>query len=444
MEDDGQMGTWIARYFELEAHGTTIRREALAGVTTFVTMSYIIAVNPAILHAAGIPQGPSMVATIATAVFGTLAMGLYANRPFAIAPYMGENAFFAYTVVRVMGYRWEAALGAVLVAGVLFTGLTVARIRQWMVDALPAGLTHSFSAGIGLFLTFVGLNEAGIVRLGAAGAPVRIGNLTSASVLIAILSFFVIVILTLRRVPGAILLGILVASATAFVTGIAPAPGRWIGMPPNPAPIMFKADLSAALDPRFVGVLLSAFVMALIDTMGSLIGVSSRAGFLDERGNLPRIGQPMLCDALATVFAALAGTTTAGAYIESAAGVQAGGRTGLTAVFVAGLFVVSLFFAPIVTALPAAAYGPALVIVGSMMMAPIAKIDFDDPTELIPAFVVVALMSFTYNIGVGITGGLVLYPIFKLIAGRANEVKPGLWALAAISALFFIFYPYGA
>lgn len=436
------MREWIAIYFELDTHSTTIRREALAGLTTFVTMAYIIAVNPAILHAAGIPAGPSMVVTIATAVFGTLAMGLYANRPFAIAPYMGENAFFAYTVVRVMGYRWEVALGAVLIAGILFMILTVARIREWLVGALPSGLTHSFAAGIGLFLTFVGLNEAGIVRLGVIGAPVRIGDLTSPTVLIAILSFLLIAFLTLRRVPGAILIGILTASIVAFVSGVAPAPTTWISAPPNPAPIMFKADLSGILDPRFLGVLLSIFVMALIDTMGSLIGVSSRAGFLDERGNLPDIARPMLCDALATIFAATMGTTTSGAFIESAAGVQAGGRTGLTAVFVAALFVASLFFAPLVTAIPAAAYGPALIIVGSMMMAPIAKIDFDDPTELIPAFTVIALMSFTYNIGVGITGGLVLYPIFKLVAGRGKEVPAGLWALAALSALFFIFYPY--
>ena len=205
---------------------------------------------------------------------------------------------------------------------------------------------------------------------------------------------------------------------------------------------MFKANLSAAFDPRFLGVLLSIFVMALVDTMGSLIGVSSRAGFLDERGNLPGIERPMLCDALATVFAALAGTTTSGAYVESAAGVEAGGRTGLTAVVVAGLFLLALFLAPLIAAIPAAAYGPALVIVGSMMMAPIASLNFEDPTELIPAFTVIALMSFTYNIGIGITGGLVLYPILKVAAGRAGEVRSGLWALAAVSLLFFIFYPY--
>jgi adenine/guanine/hypoxanthine permease len=432
----------IARFFELDAHGTTVQREILGGVTTFVTMSYIIAVNPAILKAAGIPEGPSMVATVLTAVFGTLAMGLFANRPFAIAPYMGENAFVAYTVVRMLGYRWETALGAVLVAGALFTALTIARVRQWLVEALPPGLSYSFAAGIGLFLTFVGLNESGIVRLGVAGAPVRIGDLGSPAVQIAIACFVLIVALILWRVPGAILLGILAAAALSFATHVSLAPRTWLSMPPSPAPLLFQADLSGALSWGFLGVMISIFVMALIDTMGSLIGVSARAGFLDERGNLPQIERPMLCDALATMFAALVGTTTSGAYVESAAGIHVGGRTGLTAVVVALLFAASLFFAPLVTAIPPEAYGPALVVVGSMMIAPIARIDFDDPTESLPAFAVIALMSFTYNIGIGITAGLVLYPLLKLAAGRAREVRAGLWVLAALSALFFAFYPY--
>ena len=432
----------IASYFQLEQAGTTIRREVLAGVTTFVTMSYIIAINPAILKTAGIPEGPSMVATIMTAMLGTLIMGLYTNRPFAIAPYMGENAFVAYTVVKVLGYRWETALAAVFLAGVMFTLLTVARIRQWMVDALPPGLSYSFGVGIGLFLTFIGLNESGIVTIGVPGTPVRLGNLATPSVEIAVLSFVLIAILMLRRIPGAILLGILISAAIAFAIGVAKAPAAWISIPPNPAPIMFKLDLHGAMSVGFFGVLLSIFVMALIDTMGSLIGVSARAGFLDAGGSLPQIERPMLADALATMFAGLAGTTTAGAYIESASGVHVGGRTGLTAVVVAMLFGISLFFAPLVAAIPAAAYAPALIIVGAMMIVPILKIDFEDYTELIPAFTVIALMSFTYNIGVGITAGLILYPLFKLAAGRWREVHAGLWMLSALSILFYIFYPY--
>ncbi len=432
----------LTHFFDLDVLGTTPERELMAGVTTFVTMSYIIAVNPAVLKAAGIPEGPSMVATILTAIVGTLIMGLYANRPFAIAPYMGENAFVAYTVVRQLGYRWETALGAVFIAGVLFAALTIARVREWMVEAVPPSLRFSFAVGIGLFLTFVGLNESGIIALGVPGAPVRIGAITSTPVAVAVFGFALIAILILRRVPGAILLGILGTSMVAFETGVARAPASILGIPPNPAPIMMKLDLSAALTWGFFGVLLTIFVMALIDTMGTLVGVSERAGLLDAAGNLPGIERPMMADALATTFAALVGTTTAGAYVESAAGVSVGGRSGLTAVVVAMLFAASLFFAPLVTAIPPQAFGPALVVVGTMMVAPVVRIDFNDPTELIPAFVVIALMSFSYNIGVGITAGFVLHPMFKLVTGRAREVRPGLWVLFILSVGFFVFYPY--
>ena len=436
------MRSRIANYFGLQAAGTTFRREVLAGVTTFVTMSYIIAVNPAILKAAGIPEGPSMVATVITAVVGTLVMGLYANRPFAIAPYMGENAFVAYTVVKVLGYRWQTAMAAVFLAGVMFALLTVARIRQLMVEAIPPGLCYSFGVGIGLFLSFIGLNESGIVAIGVAGAPVRLGNLATAPVAVAVLSFVLIAVLMVRRVPGAILLGILISAGVAFVTGVAKPPTAWVSIPPNPAPIFLQLDLRGALSVGFFGVLLTIFVMALIDTMGSLIGVSERAGFLDADGTLPQIERPMLADAIATMFAGLAGTTTSGVFIESAAGIQAGGRTGLTAVVVAALFAMSLFFAPLAAAIPAAAYAPALIVVGAMMIAPMAKIDFDDYTELIPAFSVIALMSFTYNIGIGITAGLILYPLIKLAAGRRREVHAGLWLLCGLSILFYAFYPY--
>ena len=414
----------------------------LAGITTFVTMAYIVAVNPAILKAAGIPEGPSMVATAMTAMFGTLLMGLYANRPFAIAPYMGENAFVAYTVVRVLGFRWQAALAAVFIAGVLFTLLTIARVRQWMTDAVPPALRFSFAAGIGLFLAFIGLNEAGLVTLGAAGAPVRIGALNSAPAMVAAFGFVAIAMLTLWRVPGAILIGILLAAGAAFALGVAPLPARWVSLPPNPAPILCKLDFGAALGWRFFGVLLTIFVMALVDTVGTLVGVSERAGLLDAAGSLPQIERPMMADALATTFAALAGTTTAGAFIESAAGVSAGGRTGMTAVVTAMLFGVSLFFAPIVAAIPPQAYGPALVIVGAAMIAPIRKIDFEDYTELLPAFAAIALMSFTYNIGLGIAAGFVLYPWFKVAAGRGGEVRAGLWMLNVLSTMLFAFYPY--
>lgn len=432
----------LKRLFRLEEAQTTIGREVIGGITTFVTMSYIIVVNPAILKAAGIPAEPSMVATIVTAIFGTLIMGLYANRPFAIAPYMGENAFIAYTVVQVLGYSWQSALAAIFLAGILFLALTIFRMRQWLVDAIPSGLRYSYAVGIGLFLTFVGLNETGIVTVGSAAAPVRTGHLTATAVLVAIFGFLLMAVLMIRRFPAAILIGILVTTFVAFATGITHAPSSFVSIPPSLAPIAFQLDIRSVLHWGFFPVILTVFIMAFVDTMGTLIGLSARAGFLDDQGNLPQIERPMMADALSTTFGALIGTTTSGAFIESATGIEAGGRTGLTAVVTALCFVGTLFFAPFIGAIPAQAYGPALIIVGLLMLAPITRIQFDDFTELIPAFAVVALMSFTYNIGIGMTAGFVLYPFCKLVAQRTKEVKPGLWVLAALSLLFFVFYPY--
>ncbi len=430
------------RVFALSEHGTSVRREILAGVTTFVTMAYIIIVNPAILQAAGIPRGPSMVATILAAAFGTLIMGFYANRPFAIAPYMGENAFVAFTVVKVLGYTWQTALGAIFIGGVLFTLLTVLRLRSWLANSIPQGLKFSFAAGIGLFLAFIGLNETGLVVLGSPGAPVRIGPVTSVPVLLALFCFLLMAVLLIWKVRGALLLSILVTTLGAIVLGVADAPDRLISMPPSLAPIFLKLDILGALTWGFFAVILTVFVMDFVDTMGTLIGVSARAGFLNEDGNLPQVEKPMLADALATIAGALLGTTTTGTYIESAAGIEEGGRTGLTAVVTALLFLLALFLAPVFTAVPALAYGPALIVVGLLMLSPIACVKFEDYTELIPAFMTVVLMSFTFNIGVGMTAGFVLYPFFKLISGRAREVHPGMWVLGVLSLLFYIFYPY--
>ncbi len=432
----------ISNYFGLEQAGTTWSREIVAGLTTFVTMSYIVVVNPAVLKVAGIPAGPSMVATILTAVFGTLLMGLYARRPFAIAPYMGENAFIAYTVVQGLGFRWQTALAAVFLAGIIFLVCTLLRLRQWLVEAVPPALRYSFVVGIGLFLTFIGLNQTGIVLLGTAGAPVRTGHLTTAPVLVAIFGFLLMSVLMIRRFPAAILAGILSTACLAFVTGVAAPPQSLVSLPPSLSPILFKLDFSGVFHWGFFPVVLTIFVMAFVDTMGTLIGVSERAGFLDERGNLPKIEQPMAADALSIVFAAAAGTSTSGAFIESATGVEAGGRTGLTAVVTAVCFLGTLFFSPLIAAIPAQAYGPALIIVGLLMLSSVRKIPFDDFTELIPAFAVVALMCFTYNIGIGITAGFVLFPFCKLAAGRVREVRAGLWLLAGMSLLFFVFYPY--
>jgi adenine/guanine/hypoxanthine permease len=433
----------LRSFFQFDKYKTTFSREVVAGLTTFATMSYIAVVNPAILGNAGIQKDASFVATVLAAVFGCVLMGVYANRPFAIAPYMGENAFIAFTVCLQLGYKWQTALASVFIAGVIFVLITVLRLRVWIVEAVPLSLRFSFAVGIGLFLTLIGLTQTGIVAVGSAAAPVRSGHLTSAPVLVAISGFVLLCILVIRKVPGAILLGILITAAIAFIAGTAHPPSHVISTPPSLAPIFGKLDLRSALSLHAFPIVLTIFIMAFVDTMGTLIGLSARAGFLDEHGNLPEIKRPMMADALTNCLAPVLGTTTSGAFVESATGIEAGGRTGLTALVTAACFAFTLFFAPFLTAIPPQAYGPALIIVGLFMLEPITRIDFGDQTESIPAFAVVSLMCFTFNIGVGITAGFVLYPLCKLVTGKIKQVKPGMWILTGLSLLFFIFYPYG-
>jgi len=434
--------TSLRQFFKFDQYKTTAARELIAGLTTFTTMSYIVAVNPAILSAAGIPRGPSFVATVLAAIFGCILMGFYANRPFAIAPYMGENAFIAFTVCRQLGYKWQTALAAIFVAGVLFILMTLFRLRQWVVESVPLSLRYSFGVGIGLFLTFIGLNQTGIVQLGSAGAPVQAGHISSAPVLVAIFGFMLLAVLVIRKIPGAILLGIAITAVIAFITGVAPAPQHWVGRPESIQPILWQLDFHGALQWSAFPIVLTIFILAFVDTMGTLLGLSARAGFLDEKGNLPQIERPMMVDALSTCFAPAIGTTTSGVFVESATGIEAGGRTGMAALITAACFALTLFFAPFVTAIPPQAYGPALIIVGLFMLEPITKIDFADYTESIPAFAVVALMCFSFNIAIGITAGFVLYPLGKLVSGRVREIKAGLWVLTGLSLLFFVFYPY--
>ena len=432
----------IEDFFNIKGTGSSISTEIIAGVTTFVTMAYIIVVNPKILEAAGIPFGPSMVATILSAFFGTLLMGVYAKRPFAIAPYMGENAFIAFTVVKVLGYSWQTAIGAIFIGGILFTLITILKIRSWLANSIPEGLKIGFAVGIGLFLSFIGLNETGIVRLGVPGAPVHVGNFHDPAVLLAIFGFLFIGFLMIKKINGSILIGILTVTFLSFFLNITTLPYKWISLPPSLMPIFCKLDILGALSWGFFSVILTVFVMDFVDTMGTLIGVSYNVGFLDENGNLPEIEKPMLCDSIATVFGALLGTTTTGTYIESATGIEAGGRSGLTAVVTAFLFLLALFFSPFFTVIPACAYGPALIVVGMLMLSPIAKVKFDDLTEVIPIFTIILLMSFTYNLGIGMTASFIVYALIKAVSGRIKEVPLGLWILCAVSLIFFIFYPY--
>jgi adenine/guanine/hypoxanthine permease len=430
------------RYFQFAKNKTNYKTEIVAGLTTFLTMAYIIVVNPAILEAAGIPKGPSMTATILSAAFGTLIMGIIAKRPFAIAPYMGENAFIAFTVVKGLGYTWEAALGAIFLAGVVFTILTVLRVRGWLASAVPAGLKHAFAVGIGLFLAFIGLTDSGIVGLGVPGAPVALGRLSDRPTLLAAAGFLLIAVLTAKKIRGALITGILAVTAASIALGITPFPHSIVSLPPSLSPILGKLDIAAAFSLKALPVVIIVFVMAFVDTIGTLIGLSARAGLLDEKGDLPDIEKPLLADALANIAAPLLGTTTSGAYIESAAGIEAGGRSGFTAVVVAILFLLALFFTPLLTIAPAHAYGPVLVLIGCFMMRSVTRLDFDDFTEILPAFLTIALICFSYNIGVGITAGLIVHPVLKVATGRVRELTVASWFLAAVSLLFFVVYPY--
>jgi AGZA family xanthine/uracil permease-like MFS transporter len=447
--------------FELEAHGTSVRREVLGGVTTFATMAYIVVVNPAILSFAGIPVGPSTVATILTAALGTLLMGLYANRPIAVAPYMGENAFVAFGLAAI-GATWPQMLGAVFVSGLVFVAITLLGVRAWLADAVSSSLKHSFAVGIGLFLALIGLYETGIVTSAAAGmppaalagpggllrapdVPLRIGDLREPRVLLAIFGFLLMATLLQRGVKGALLLGIAATAALGALLGLGEAPRAVVALPFSGdlslEPLLLKLDVVSVLRLAFIPALLTLVIMGLLDTLGTLVGLGAAAGLLDAKGRFPEIGKPMLVDAVSSAFAGLVGTTTSGAYIESATGIREGARTGLAAIVTAGLFAASLFFIPLFEPLQRLryAYAPALVAVGLLMLSSVRRIDFEDLTELVPAFATIVMMVFTYNIGNGLTAGLVLYPVVKIAAGRAREVKGGAWALAAISAVYFVF-----
>lgn len=432
----------MRHFFEFDRLGASYRQEFLAGVTTFFTLSYIIVVNPAILEAAGMPRDASMTATILTAAFGTLLMGFYAKRPFAVAPYMGENAFIAYTVVKTLGYSWQTALGAILVSGVLFTLITLTGARKWLAEAIPMTLKHSFAVGIGLFLAFIGLSDMGVVAIGVPGAPVKLGDLTATPALCGLGGLALTSVLLVRRVTGALVIGMAATTTLMLSLGLLQLPETLFSLPPSIAPLFMQIDVAGALTWGFIGVILSVLVMDFVDTMGTLIGLSARARLLDENGNLPEIEKPMLVDALSTVAAALFGTTTAGVFIESASGIEQGGKTGFTALVVAGLFLAALFFAPILTIVPPQAYGPVLVLVGMFMIESAGHFDFSDYTELLPAFLTIVMMLFTFNIGVGITMGFISWVVIKLLAGRGREINAGMTALALLSATFYFFYPY--
>ncbi len=433
----------LSRYFDLEGHGTTVRTELFAGLTTFLTMAYIVVVNPVILGAAGMPIAGVAVATCVSAGFGSILMGLLSNYPLALAPGMGLNAYFTYTVVKTMGLPWQVALGCVFISAVAFFLLTVAGVRQLIMNAIPRSLFAAVSGGIGLFIAFIGLKNAGII-VANPGTTVGLGNLTAATPALAVLGLLVIAALQARAVKGAILVGILGVAGAAWIFGLTHFSSfsyNWADL----SSTAFRLDIPAALNLKGgVGVSLVEIVFVflfvdLFDNVGTLMAVTKRAGLVQEDGTVPRMSRILLADSIAMLFGALAGTSPVTSYIESTSGVSVGGRTGLTSVTVGLLFLGTLFVAPLVQAIPAVATAPALVLVGAMMMGALAEVSWDEPAEAIPAFLTAIMIPLSYSIANGLAFGIVAYAVLKLVRGQARARDWLVYLLATLCVARFIY-----
>ncbi len=429
----------LERFFELSAHGTTVRTEVIAGITTFLTMAYIIFVNPMILADAGMDRDAVFVATCLAAAIGTAVMALAANYPIALAPGMGLNAFFTYGVVLGMGNTWQVALGAVFVSGVIFLALSVLPVREWIINAIPKSLKMAISAGIGLFLGIIALKNAGIVVDNPA-TLVGLGDMTAHTTVLAVLGFVAMVALDRLKVPGAIIIAILGVSVVGMFLGESQF-GGIVSAPPSIMPTLFQMDIMGALNASLWGVVFAFLFVDLFDTAGTLVGVAHRAGLLDAEGRLPRLRNALLADSAATVAGAAMGTSTTTSYIESAAGIKAGGRTGLTALVTAILFLLGLFFAPLATSIPAYATAPALLFVACLMARGLSELDWEDVTEYVPGVVAAVTMPLTFSIANGIAFGFVSYAAIKLLSGRPAEASPAVYVLAVLFVLKFIFLP---
>ncbi|SFW20102.1 putative MFS transporter, AGZA family, xanthine/uracil permease [Pseudomonas sp. NFACC19-2] len=429
----------LERLFQLKAHNTTVRTEVLAGITTFLTMAYILFVNPEMLAKTGMDHGAVFVATCLAGAIGSLIMGLLANYPIALAPGMGLNAFFTYTVVMTMGYSWQTALGAVFLSGAIFFLLSIFKIREWIINSIPLALRAGIAAGIGLFLAIIALKNAGIV-VDHPATLVGLGDMSKGGALLACLGFFVIAALAYRRVTGAVMIGILLVTGLSIVLGLSELQGV-VSMPPSLMPTLLQLDITGALDIGLISVIFAFLFVDLFDTSGTLVGVAQKADLLDKDGKMPRLGRALLADSTATMAGAALGTSTTTSYIESAAGISAGGRTGLTACVVAALFLLALFFAPLAGAVPAYATAPALLFVAVLMMSSLAQIDWDDLTVAAPVVVAALAMPLTFSIANGIAFGFIAWTAVKVLAGRWRELNPAMWVL---SALFIVKLAYFA
>ena len=423
-------------YFKLTEHQTTVRQELLGGATTFMTMAYIVVVNPQILAQAGMPPEGVVFATCVSAAVATLVMGLYANYPIALAPGMSLNAYFTYSVCIGMHIPWRTALGVVFFSGVLFVLLTVTRVREQIVDGIPDCLKHSTAAGIGLFIAFVGMRNAKLVVANPA-TFVSIGNFSDRAVQAACFGIVLTLVLMARRINGAILLGILGTTLFGIVRGIASWPSGLVAMP-QPSSTLLRLDFRAAMHLGLLEIIFAFLFVDLFDNVGTLVGVCEQAGFI-KNGKIPRVGRILLADGVGTMFGALTGTSTVTSYIESAAGIAAGARTGLSNIFVAVLFLVALLFSPLATAIPGFATAPALILVGALMTQSIAHVKWADFTEAFPAFMTMLATPLTFSIATGLSLGVIAFSIVKLAAGKYREVSVVLWTLTGLFLLRYIY-----
>jgi AGZA family xanthine/uracil permease-like MFS transporter len=427
----------MEKLFKLQEHGTTVRKEIIAGITTFLTMAYILAVNPGMLSATGMSAGGVFSATVIASAIATLAMAFMANLPIALAPGMGLNAFFTFTVVLGMGVSWQVALTAVLLEGLLFIILSLFNVREAIIKAIPANLKKAVAVGIGLFIALIGLANAGVV-VGDTGTIVGFAALKGGA-LVAVIGLIITIVLYALKVPGSILIGIFATTIIGIPFGVTVIPENFKAFSLPESPILFKFDFSAVFTLKFFTIFFTFLFVDIFDTIGTLVGVTTQAGLADKDGNIPKVKQALLADAIGTVAGAALGTSTVTSYVESSAGVAAGGRTGLTSVVTAILFLLALFLSPLFLLVPSAATAPALIFVGYLMMKSVTGINFEDPTEGIPAFICILVMPFSYSIAEGIVWGVISYVLLKAVTGKFKDISIVSWILFAVFlAHFFI------
>ncbi|HDK7176959.1 TPA: NCS2 family permease [Clostridium botulinum] len=430
----------MENYFKLKENDTTFKTEILAGITTFMTMAYILVVNPGILSQAGMDFGAVFTATALSAAVATMLTGLYAKLPFAQAPGMGLNAFFAFTIVKQMGYSWEFALTAVFLEGIIFILLTAFNVREAIVNSIPNNIKKSISVGIGLLIAFIGLDNAHVViHPKDGGTIVALGNITSGDALLAIIGILITGILLAKNIRGALLIGIVITTLIGIPMGITKVPTSFFSMPPSLSPIFLKFEWHNIFTPNMFIALFTLLFMDMFDTVGTLVGVATKAKMLDKNGNVPRVKEALFCDAIGTTLGACLGTSTVSTFVESASGVAEGGRTGLTAVSTATMFLIALFISPLFIMIPAPATAPSLILVGLFMMSPIKEIELEDFTEAIPAFLTIIMMPLSYSISDGIVFGVVSYIVIKTLTGKVKDISLTTFIVGALFVLkFFI------